>query len=90
MTTAREEAIAYIEECRAIHVGYAEHQRRFDVVTGNENTVGPDVPPPSYVGNVGGPEWHDEWVRRYDVVLDVIKGSDGQCTRLECIDRGCQ
>lgn len=66
-----EEAITYIEECRSIHWVYAQRQR-----AGFHPQVDlPVEPTTKYVGDVGGPEWHDEWVRRYDVVLEALRRS---------------
>lgn len=57
------EAIATIEECRSIHVGYAEWQ---DATPDWREQCVPDE-------NTGGPEHHREWVVRYDRVLDVLR-----------------
>lgn len=57
------EAIAIIEDCRQTHVEWAEWQ---EATPDWRAHVDADAP--------GGPEHHREWVRKYDRVLDVLKG----------------
>lgn len=58
----KNEAIAIIEECRKIHLHYAEWQESDE--NWREQTT-PDE-------NTGGPEHHREWVANYDKVLEVL------------------
>jgi len=52
-----QEAIGYIEECRDIHIDWAEY------LTDN----------PEYDSTqIGNAEWHWEWVRRYNHVLNIL------------------
>lgn len=59
----REEAIAFIQECRQIHVDWADYQ--------DANPNWEEETPPSRVGDA---DHHREWVGKYDRVLDVLKG----------------
>lgn len=62
MNTDVDLAIAYIEECRQIHVDWAEWQ--------NANPDWQDRVKPT---SPGEPEHHLEWVEKYDHVLSVLK-----------------
>jgi len=57
------EAIAIIEECREIHKQWADWQ---DSKGDWKAETKPD--------DVGGPEYHREWVAKYEKVLRVLKG----------------
>lgn len=61
--TARDEAIAYIEECRLTHVQWAEWQEKNPDW---RDEVRPEDP--------GLPEHHREWIAKYDQVLAVLRG----------------
>lgn len=58
--TRRERAIAYIEDCRAIHVRWIEAQDRGEL-TWEERRIG------------GGKTHHRLWVKRYDAVLRELR-----------------
>lgn len=61
---AVEQAIAYIEECRQTHVNWADWQE-----------TNPDWEAETQPRQVGDAEHHREWVEKYDLVLDVLRGA---------------
>lgn len=60
--TRREQAIAYIEQCRRTHADWAERQQ-----------TEPDWRD-RYGPNIGDADHHLEWVERYDLVLAELRG----------------
>lgn len=64
----RELAISYIEECRRIHIAWAEGIESGD-------TWFHEPAPRREAG--GDAEHHREWVRKYDHVLRVLRDSKG-------------
>lgn len=61
--TKRSEAVAYITEARDVHVRWIEQIEECEADC------------EALVERVGSVEHHVEWVRRYDVVLEVLGGT---------------
>ncbi len=60
-----EKAIEYIEECRESHVLWADWLRRYPEEA---------VQPAPVIETAGDIPFHEEWVRKYDHVLAVLRG----------------
>ncbi len=63
----REEAVAVIEQCIQIHRDWAEYQMSH-----------PNWQSEIETKDVGLPEYHEEWIRKYEDVLTVLRAQNDQ------------